>query len=318
MGNCFPVSPSLLESKNSLDLLEVMGDLDLSYYYSNETFPDYDATPCHNHYCPFFQLVAPPFLAVTCATATLSTGALLLALAKRPQAWGWPQSRLLVAQLAVGTALFAALLPPVAVGIGQGWQLGAGLCRLTHLLWHWSLFSQGLLVGSSFCSTAWCRWDPRSRRLTVALWALALLLATPAALAGGTVAGQETSCIRRSVDILSPAYLLHLALCFSLFVLLPAVLLPATLAVPRLRAAWESGAGASWLFFGLWVPYGVGLAVDFLLHAQLLPPTCSTFEHLDYVLGLSEGLGVLHCCLTPAALLTVRLCHHWAGTSTSC
>ncbi|NWX47304.1 ACKR1 protein, partial [Steatornis caripensis] len=297
-------SPSVLESKNSLDLLEIMGNF--SYYDSNVTSLDYDAAPCHNQYCPLFQRVAPAFLAVACAAAALCTGALLVALAKWPHAWGWPQSRALVAQLAVGTGLFAALLPPVAVGIGQGWWLGPGLCRLTHLLWHWSLFAQGLLVGTGSCSAAWCRWDPRSRRLAVAVWAGALLLATPAALTSGTVAAQETSCIRRSVDVLSPAYLLHLALCLCLFLLLPAVLLAATLAVPRLRAGWEPRVGASWLFFGLWVPYGVGLVVDFLLHAQLLQPTCGTFERFDYVLGLSEGLGVLHCCLGPAALLAAR------------
>ncbi|NWI31250.1 ACKR1 protein, partial [Sula dactylatra] len=299
-------SPSVLESKNSLDLLEIMGNF--SYDDSNTTFLDYDAAPCHNQYCPLFQRVAPTFLAVTCAAAALGTGALLVSLAKWPHAWGWPQSRALVAQLAVGMGLFATLLPPVAVGISQGWWLGTGLCKLTHLLWHCSLFAQGLLVGTSSCSTAWCRWDPRSRRLAVAVWAGALLLATPAALASGTVEAPETSCIRQSVGILSPAYLLHLALCLCFFLLLPAVLLVATLAVPRLRAGWEPGICVSWLFFGLWVPYGVGLVVDFLLQARLLQPTCATFEHFDYVLGLSEGLGVLHCCLGPTALLATQLC----------
>ncbi|NXT46272.1 ACKR1 protein, partial [Pluvianellus socialis] len=298
-------SPDVLESENSLDLLDILGNF--SYDDSNMTM-DYDSAPCHNQYCPLFQHVAPTFLAITCAAATLGTGALLVALAKRPHAWGWPQSRALVAQLAVGMALFAALLPPVAVGIRQGWRLGTGLCRFTHLLWHWSLFAQGLLVVSGTLSTAWCRWDPRSRRLAVAVWAGALLLATPVALASGTVDGVETSCIRRSVDIRSPVYLLHLALCLCLFLLLPAVLLVAALAMPRLRAGWEPGIGASWFFFGLWVPYGVGLAVDSLLQAQLLQPTCSIFKHFDYVLGLSEGLGVLHCCLGPAALLAVQLC----------
>ncbi|NXL05826.1 ACKR1 protein, partial [Mesembrinibis cayennensis] len=299
-------SPSVLESKSSLDLLEIMSNY--SYDDFNMTSLDYDAAPCHNEYCPLFQRVAPTFLGVTCAAAALATGALLVALAKRPHAWGWPQSRALVGQLAVGTGLFTALLPLVAVGIGQGWRLGTGLCRLTHLLWHWSLFAQGLLVGSGSCSTAWCRWDPRSRRLAVAVWAGALLLATPAALASGTGEASETSCIGRNVDVLSPAYLLHLALCLCLFLLLPAALLVATLAAPWLRAGWEPGIGVSWLFFGLWVPYSVGLAVDFLLHARLLQPTCSTFEHFDYALGLSEGLGVLHCCLGPTALLAAQLC----------
>ncbi|NXC29158.1 ACKR1 protein, partial [Campylorhamphus procurvoides] len=264
------------------------------------------AAPCHNHFCPLFQRVAPPFLAVTCAMATLGTAALLVALAKRPQAWQWPQSRALVAQLALGTGLFAALLPALAAGIAWGWHLGTGLCRLTHLLWHWSLFAQALLVASGSWGTSWARWDPQSRRLAVAIWAGALLLATPAALAGGTVAG--TGCVRRSVGILSPAYLLHLAFSLCLLLLLPTGLLVATLAVPARRASWQAGGGASWVFFGLWAPYGVALAVEFLLHAQLLEPTCGTFESFDHALGLSEGLGVLHCGLGPPVLLLARLC----------
>ncbi|NXO45371.1 ACKR1 protein, partial [Locustella ochotensis] len=276
--------------------------------YTNDTFLDYyDAAPCHNRFCPLFQRVAPPFLAATCATAALATGALLVALAKRPQAWRWPRSRALVAQLALGTALFAALLPALAAGAARGWHLGTGLCRLTHLLWHWSLFAQALLVASGSCGTAWARWDPRSRRLAVALWAAALLLATPAALVSGVELG--TGCVRRSVDILAPAYLLHLALCLCLLLLLPAGLLLAALAVPRLRASWAAGAGLIWLFFlGLWGPYGAGLAGEFLLQAELLKPTCGSFEHFDLALGLSEGLGVLHCGLGPLALLLAWRC----------
>ncbi|XP_048144366.1 atypical chemokine receptor 1 [Corvus hawaiiensis] len=317
MGNCVPVTPGILETRDSLDLAEIM---DFSSFYddsdSNDTFVDYDAAPCHNHFCPLFQRVAPPFLAATCAAAALGTGALLVALAKRPQAWRWPQSRALVAQLALGTALFAALLPALAAGIGWGWHLGTGPCRLTHLLWHWSLFAQALLVASGSCGTAWARWDPRSRRLAVALWAVALLLATPAALVSGVAAG--TSCVRRSVDILAPVYLLHLTLCLCLLLLLPAGLLLAALAVPRLRANWTAGAGLSWLFLGLWVPYGAGLAGEFLLQARLLEPTCGSFERFDFALGLSEGLGVLHCGLGPLALLLAWRCRRGAGGAGGC
>lgn len=283
---------------------------DLSSYYddddSNDTFLDYDATPCHNRFCPLFQRVAPPFLAATCAAAALATGALLVALAKRPQAWRWPRSRALVAQLALATALFAAPLPALAAGVARGWHLGTGPCRLMHLLWHWSIFAQALLVASGSCGTAWARWDPRSRRLAVALWAVALPLAIPAALVSGVAAG--SSCVRRSVAILAPVYLLHLTLCLCLLLLLPAGLLLAALAVPRLRASWAAGAGLIWLFLGLWGPYGAGLAGEFLLQAGLLEPTCGSFQHFDLVLGLSEGLGVLHCGLGPLALLLAWRC----------
>ncbi|NXY11223.1 ACKR1 protein, partial [Pteruthius melanotis] len=301
-----PQTPGTLETRGSLDLAEIMGNFSDDDSDSNYTFLDYDAVPCHNHFCPLFQRVAPPFLAATCAAAALATGALLVALAKRPQAWRWPQSRTLVAQLALATALFAALLPALAAGVGRGWHLGTGPCRLTHLLWHWSLFAQALLVASGSCGTAWARWDPRSRRLAAALWAVALLLATPAALVSGVAAG--TACVRRSVDILAPAYLLHLGLCLCLLLLLPAGLLLAALAVPRLRASWAAGAGLTWLFLGLWAPYGAGLAGEFLLQARLLKPTCGSFERFDVALGLSEGLGVLHCGLGPLALLLAWLC----------
>lgn len=305
-----PQTPSTLETQGSLDLEEIMGNFSYDDTDINDTdtyiVTDYEAAPCHNRFCPLFQRVAPPFLAATCAAAALATAALLVAVAKRPQAWRWPQGRALVAQLALGTALFAALLPALAAGIAGGWHLGTGLCRLTHLLWHWSLFSQALLLASASCGAAWARWDPRSRRLAVALWAGALLLAAPVALASGVVAG--TGCVRRSVDILAPAYVLHLSLSLCLLLLLPAGLLLAALAVPRLRASWAAGAGLTWLFLGLWVPYGVGLAGDFLLQARLLESTCGSFEHFDLALGLSEGLGVLHCGLGPLVLLLAWRC----------
>ncbi|NWW14574.1 ACKR1 protein, partial [Oreocharis arfaki] len=294
-----PQPPDIPESWGSLDLAE-SPDFSSYYYGTNDTSLDYDAAPCRNHFCPLFQRVAPPFLAATCAAAALGTGALLVALVKRPQTWRWPQSRALVAQLALGTALFAALLPALAAGVGRGWHSGAGPCRLTHLLWHWSLFAQALLVASGSCGTAWARWDRRSRRLAAALWALALLLAAPAALVSGVAGG--TACVRRGVGILAPAYLLHLSVCLCLLLLLPAGLLLAALAVPRVRASWAAGAGLSWLFLGLWAPYGAGLAGEFLLEARLLEPTCGSFERFDFALGLSEGLGVLHCGLGPLAL----------------
>lgn len=292
---------------------------DISPYndtYSNATFLDYDAAPCHNRFCPLFQRVAPPFLATTSATATLAIVALLVALSKRPHAWRWPRSRALVAQLALGTALFAAPLPALAAGVAWGWHLGTASCRLAHLLWHWSVFAQALLVASGSRGTVWARWDPRSRRLAAVLWAAALLLATPAALVSGVAAG--TACIQRSVGILAPAYLLHLALCLCLLLLLPAGLLLAALVVPGFRASWASGAGPVWLFLGLWGPYGAGLAVEFLLQAGLLEPTCGSFQHFDLALGLSEGLGVLHCGLGPLAMLLARRCRRGDGAAGGC
>uniref|UniRef100_A0A8B9CL08 Atypical chemokine receptor 1 n=1 Tax=Anser brachyrhynchus TaxID=132585 RepID=A0A8B9CL08_9AVES len=312
MGNCIPVvSASPCPANGTfVNLLDLLGNFTVSEDY----IVDYAASePCHNTYCPFFQRAAPAFLASTCVAAALATGALLVALAKRPHAW--PHHRALVAQLAAATGLFAAVLPAVAAGIGQGWRLGAGACKVTQLLWHCSVFAQGLLVASGCCSSVWSHWDPRSQRLAVSIWVGALLLALPAALAGGTVAAPEVSCIRRNVDVLSPAYLLHLASCLCVFLLLPAALLVAALVRGGQRAGWGPAAGASWLFFVLWVPYSVGLAVDFLLHAELLQSTCGIFERFDYALGLCEALGVLHCCLGPAVLLAAGLCCRNVGAA---
>ncbi|XP_035202318.1 atypical chemokine receptor 1 [Oxyura jamaicensis] len=310
MGNCIPVSPEVLRNETFVDLLDLLGNFTINEDY----LTDYTASePCHNTYCPFFQCAAPAFLASTCVAAALATGVLLVALAKCPHAW--PRHRALVAQLVAATGLFAAVLPAVAAGIGQGWRLGAGACKLTQLLWHCSIFAQGLLVASGCCGSVWSRWDPRSQRLATSIWVWALLLAVPAALASGTVAAPEVSCIRRNVEVLSPAYLLHLASCLCIFLLLPAALLVATLVRRGQGAGWGLGAGASWLFFVLWLPYSVGLAVDFLLHAELLQRTCDIFERFDYALGLCEALGVLHCCLGPPVLLAAGLCRRKVGSA---
>nr|XP_009671392.1 PREDICTED: atypical chemokine receptor 1 [Struthio camelus australis] len=301
MGNCIPVTPSVLVNETSLDFTDIMENLSYSEEYLSSL--DYaNVKPCHNQYCLIFQSTAPVFLAIACTLAALSNGALLVALAKCPHIWSQPHRKALVAQLMVGTGLFTLLLPSFAAGIQHGWHLGPGLCKLAHVLWHWSLFAQG-------------RWAPRGRRLAVVVWLGALLLATPAAFTSGTVAAPEVVCILRNVEILSGVYLAHLILCLSLFLLLPAALALGSLAMPRLRKGWEPGTCMLWLFFGLWAPYSVGLAVDFLLQAQLLQLSCSTFEQFDLMLGLCQALGILHCCLGPLLLLAAGLYRHRTGPS---
>ncbi|NWU84397.1 ACKR1 protein, partial [Onychorhynchus coronatus] len=270
---------------------------------TNAMYGDYGgASPCRSHFCPLFQRVAPPFLAVTCTVAVPGLAALLLALLRRPQAWQQPRGWALVAQQALAVALTVATLPALAVGIAWGWHLGAGLCRLARLLWHWGVFAQALLACSG-CQGAICgRWEPQGGRVAVGAWAVALLLAVPAALAGGTAAG--TACVRRAVGTLHPAYLLHVGTLLALLVLLPVALAVAAPAVP----GWWAGAAAHWAFFGLWAPYGAGLATELLLHAGLLEPACTTLERFDHVLGMSEGLGVLQCALAPALLLLAPRC----------
>ncbi|NXP29961.1 ACKR1 protein, partial [Scytalopus superciliaris] len=123
-----PQSPGTPGNQSLLDFEGIVGNFS---YYDDDATLDYDATPCQSHFCPLFQRVAPPFLAATCAMGVLGTTALLVALAKLPQAWQRPQSRMLVAQLALGTGLFAAPLPALAAGIAWGWHAGTAPCRLT-------------------------------------------------------------------------------------------------------------------------------------------------------------------------------------------
>ncbi|XP_051632616.1 LOW QUALITY PROTEIN: atypical chemokine receptor 1-like, partial [Manacus candei] len=278
----------------------------------NATYGDYSgASPCRSRFCPLLQRLAPPFLAASCSAAALGTAALLLALLRcPPRAWQSPPGRALVAQQALGTVLAVAPLPALAAGIAQGWHLGAGPCRLARLLWHWGVFAQALLWHGGGCGagtgTAGGRWTPGAWPWPP--WAVALVAAVPAALAGGTVAG--TACVRRAVGALHAAYLLHVGTLAALLVLLPL----AALARPAGTAGTAGTAGAApWVFWALWAPYGAGLAVELLLQAGPLVPSCATLEGLDHVLGVSEGLGVLHCALAPALLLLPALGRRGAG-----
>ncbi|XP_027488821.1 atypical chemokine receptor 1 [Corapipo altera] len=315
MGNCVPAPPP--GNRSSLDLEELLGGLSYGgatnatygdYGDPNATYLDYGgASPCRSRFCPLLQRLAPPFLAVSCSAAALGTAALLLALLRcPPRAWQRPPGRALVAQQALGTALVVAPLPALAAGIARGWHLGAGLCRLARLLWHWGVFAQALLWHRGVCGTACGRWDPRC--VAVTPWAVALAAAVPAALAGGTVEG--TACVGRAVGALHAAYLLHVGTLVALLVLLP-------LAALAGGTGGTGGAGgtARWVFLALWAPYGAGLAVELLLHAGPLVPSCATLEGFDHLLGVSEGLGVLHCALAPPLLLLPALGRRGAGTA---
>ncbi|XP_021232122.1 atypical chemokine receptor 1 [Numida meleagris] len=303
MGNCIPGSPEIVVNRTSVSFLDLFNLTD------DEDYTDIDldyvgAQPCHNRYCPFFYRAAPPFLATTGATALVATAALLLALFLRPHAW--PRGRTPAAQAAACCGLFAVTLLPMATGVAWGWRAGDGLCRAVLLLWHGSVLAQGLLLGAGCCG-AW----GRARCVAVALGVTAAVTAVPAALSGGTVGtGQDAQCVHRSVDVASVPYLLHIAVCFCVL-----LLLPGTLLVPAVRQrTWSAmRCGMGWLFWALWAPYGAMLVVELLLEVEVLPPSCSTFEHFDFALGLSVALGGLHCCLMPLALLLAAFCCHKGG-----
>ncbi|XP_031467253.1 atypical chemokine receptor 1 [Phasianus colchicus] len=300
MGNCMPRSPEIVANRTSLHLLDFFNTSD---YYMNYDYDDFAAAqPCYNHYCPFFQRAAPPYLIATSATSLVATAALLLAL----RSHSWPHGRTFVAQLAACCGLFAITLPPMAAGIAWGWQVGEGPCRAMLLLWQGSVLAQGLLLGSGCCNLwgrGWCR--------AVVPWVTAMVMAVPAALSGGIVGtGLSTQCVYRSVDVDSVVHLLHLTVCCCVLLLLPAALLMA--AVWR-GTCGEMGSRVWWLFWVLWAPHGVVMVVEVLLEAGVMPANCSVFESFDFALGLSAALGGLHCCLTPLMLLLSAFCGHKVG-----
>uniref|UniRef100_A0A8C8RF59 Atypical chemokine receptor 1 n=1 Tax=Pelusios castaneus TaxID=367368 RepID=A0A8C8RF59_9SAUR len=303
MGNC-ATTMSLELNVSDISLEELLQN----YSYDSEV--NYDGTtPCHSSYCFFFYRAAPSFLAVTCALGLLSNLALMVALAKGQSLWGWAPSRAFLFQLALGTTLFTATLPFFAAGINHNWIFGDGLCKGAYVLWYGSLFAQGLLVATSAWSIMWSKWVPGQHCWCIAVhhWVIAVLLAVPAAMISGTEGDPKLLCVLRSSRRLHPWHLAHIISCLAVFILLPAALGVAKALLTWRRRGWQLRVGVTWMFFLLWVPYGLALLLDSLAQRQLLYTSCHSQEHLDFFLGLSEGLGILHCCFGPLLLLGMAL-----------
>ncbi|XP_077697099.1 atypical chemokine receptor 1 isoform X2 [Eretmochelys imbricata] len=284
-------------------------DMMVNYSYDSElTYDTLASAPCHSGYCSFFRSYAFNFLAVVCALGLLSNLALVVALANCRNLWSWPPGRASLFQLTLGTTIFTAMLPFFAAGISQGWVIGDGLCKVAYMLWHGSLFAEGLLVAAGAGSAMWGKWVPSRHHwcMAVALWVAAVLLAVPAALLSGTEGHPQLLCIMRDS---AWWYLAHVTSCLAVFMLLPAALGVAKAVLTWRRSGWHLRVGVTCLFFLLWVPYGTALLLDLLVRRQLLYTSCHFQEFLDFFLGLSEGLGILHCCLGPLLLLGAGLYH---------
>ncbi|XP_005310905.2 atypical chemokine receptor 1 isoform X1 [Chrysemys picta bellii] len=305
MGNCIITVSSRLELNTSDYSFE---NMTANYSYDYDTNDILAAAPCQSGYCSFFRSHAFNFLAVVCALGLLSNLALVVALANCWGLWGWPLGRASLFQLTVGTTIFTAMLPFFAAGISQGWVIGDGLCKVAYMLWYGSLFAEGLLVAAGACSAMWDKWVPSRHHwcMAVALWVAAILLAVPAALLSGTEGHPQELCMMRDKHWW---HLAHVTSCLAVFILLPAALGVAKAMLTWRKSDCQLRVGVTCLFFLLWVLYGTALLLDSLVRRQLLDASCHFYEFLDFFLGLSEGLGVLHCCLGPLLLLGAGLYH---------
>ncbi|XP_074836953.1 atypical chemokine receptor 1 [Carettochelys insculpta] len=307
MGNCF------IKETNSLQLnLSAFSLEELMMNYSSEYSQDYDdvaATPCQISYCFFVGHAAPTFLAVVGALGLLINLALGVLLATWWRLWAWPPGLATLFQLTLGTTLFAALLPLFASGVRHGWVFSNGLCKAAYLLWYGSLFAEGLLVAAGASRAWWSKWVPSWHHwgAAMAFWAAAALLAMPAAWVAGMEGSPQAMCVVRDSRELPGWWLAFVTSCLAVFILLPATLGMVKVMMTWRRRGWQLRINVTWLFFLLWAPYGTALFLDFLVRRQVLLASCHFYEHLDFFLGLSEGLGILHCCLGPLLLLGAGL-----------
>lgn len=262
------------------------------------------AAPCHS--CNLLDNSSLPFFILTSVLGVLASGAVLFAILKPLSHWqicpSWP----ILAQLAVGSALFSFAVPVLAPGLNTAHN--TGLCFLGYWIWYTSAFAQALLIGCYACL------NPRLgigqiRRLTlgltVGLWGAALLLGLPVTLASDVYNGLCTLASNKDLEALKST---HSAICFIIFTVLPLVLLVAK----GMKKALGKGPGpwvsVLWIWFIFWWPHGMVLIFDVLVRSKIvLLQSCPSQQILDVMLNLAEALAVLHCVATP--LLLALFCH---------
>ncbi|XP_053225821.1 atypical chemokine receptor 1 [Podarcis raffonei] len=308
MGNCVNMdrSPShVLESADFADLLATWTEY---YPYEDTTLADSALpAPCYSTFCSSVGGIIPTFLVVAGTLGILGSLALAIALVMCFRLW--EQTGLILTTLS--TALFATILPFFAAGISWGWTFGNGLCQAAQAMKYGCQFAQGLLVAACVCPT------PKAALpgclFPLVLWVTGFLLAIPVAVIHGTGKDGEAICALRQAPELLWWSLTHIIFWIAVFYILPAGVALAKVALKWERAGWHPPAVVTWLFYLLWAPYGVALILDKLLQMNLLTHTCSLQEHLSYFLGLSEGLGVLHCILCPFLVLGMVIRHRRAA-----
>ncbi|XP_053461946.1 atypical chemokine receptor 1 [Nycticebus coucang] len=313
MGNCLhQVEPSLLSGENLSQ--QAFGDIFWNYSdYETGNISDYDsssleaAAPCHS--CNLLDSSSLPFFILASILGILASTAVLFALFRPLFHWQLCPGRPILAQLAVGSALFSIVVPILGPGLSSA--PSTTLCRLGYYVWYGSAFAQALLIGCRACLGPKLAQVPGlTLGLTVGLWVAATLLALPITLASGTSHGICTMLSSRDLKVL---HFIHTAVCLVIFVLLPLGLLGAKV----LMKVPSRGAGpwvdVLWAWFIFWWPHGVLLGVDSLVRFRLWTlPNCVAQRVLDLLLDLAEALGILHCVAAP--LLLALFCHQATRT----
>lgn len=310
MGNCLqPESRALANNFSQLDWEEILADVggNESYYQESVDYSEAaKAAPCHS--CNLLDDASLPFFLLVSVLGLLASAAVLLALFRPLLHWQRCADQPVLAQLALGSALFSLALPLLAPGLGGARP--APLCHLAHLTWHGSAFSQALLVASRACLGPWLRAGLLARLVLVALWVVATILGLPSAL---TSSSSQGSCPpSRGPGLL---HTIHVSCCCCVFVLLPLGLLAAKGVVKALGKGPCPRVDVLWVWFIFWWPYGVLLGADDLVRSRVLVlPSCWAQQTQDLLLQLAEGLAMLHCVATP--LLLALACHQAAHLAT--
>uniref|UniRef100_A0A8D0GTB4 Atypical chemokine receptor 1 n=1 Tax=Sphenodon punctatus TaxID=8508 RepID=A0A8D0GTB4_SPHPU len=295
MGNCVNTARRATQNFTSEDLESVL----YNYSYSEEDYNDldYGATPCHSSFCPTFGNSIPAFFATVCALGLLANAALGVALHKRPSL----QSRAVLSLMALASAIFAVAMSFFAAGFSSGWSFGEGSCQVAQALWYGSLFAQGLVVAGGALQAKWSR---PSWCLTWVFFAAGFALAVPAGIESKHTDGV---CFLSRITPLTSWRLAHVLCCLAVFLLLPLALGTAKVVLWWQRSSWEPPVNMTWFFFFFWAPYGLAVLLDALAERLSFVSTCTSLKTLDYFLGLSEGLGILHCCCLGILLLWGQL-----------
>lgn len=309
MGNCLnPVETLSLDKNETQFTLENWTYLDedlynASYEYTND-YSLMPAAPCYS--CNLLDRSSLPFFMLTSVLGVLASGSILFAILRSFFHWqicpNWP----ILAQVAVGSALFSTAVPILAPGLYNAHS--TALCNLGYWVWYTSAFAQALLIGCYACL------NPKlnvgqvpglTLGLSVGLWGAAALLGLPIALASDTYSGLCTFPSSRDTEALKYT---HCAICFTIFTVSPLVLL----AAKGLKIALSKGPGpwvsVLWIWFIFWWPHGMVLILDALVRSKtILLHTCQSQRILDAMLNVAEALSMLHCVTTP--LLLALFCH---------
>uniref|UniRef100_A0A6J0UMB6 Atypical chemokine receptor 1 n=1 Tax=Pogona vitticeps TaxID=103695 RepID=A0A6J0UMB6_9SAUR len=303
MGNCSPTSHSQSNTLDSIDLEELMANFTLNYTYDDD-YP-YDNSlvqPCHSTYCMQFGVSIPPFLAVASILGLICNLILDVALVRCPRLWDQPHpSRTKLVLISAAGTLFASTLPFFAVASSRGWIFGDPFCQVAQGLKYGCLFAQSLMMASTLCHVQ----RGFANKIVLVLFLMGFVCAIPAAMSSSST---ENICVpSQNLKLLSWS-LGHTSVSLALFDIFPVMAILARVAQKwRGKNQWPQ-MDITWLFPLFWAPYGVAQLLHILLQEKVLVATCPFQKHLDYFLGISEGLGTVHCFLCPLLILGFSFC----------